>query len=817
MMMGGLRKDFSYAFRTFRRSPGFSLVAVITLALALGGNTAIFSVVDAALLSALPFHDHEELVFLNGYHLVDGEVSIRGASFPEFRDWRERSRAVSPMAAIGAASLAVTGGGGDAEGLATEIVTAEYFDVLEATAIRGRTFLPEEHAQPDAYPVAVISYGLWARRFGLAPETMGSDIVVNDRPLTVVGVMRADFGGTSLTTDLWVPDAMVSLIAGAGVLEARGSRFLTVIGRLTPGTDVGEAQAELDVIARDLQEAFPRAHEDRFAQVTDFREGYLGTTGGLLWILLGAGGVLLLIASANVANLLLVRAHGRTRELVLRRALGAESKRIAAQLMTESLTLATLGGLAGIGVSLWALRVLGPMIPSGVLPGYVTPELSPTAFGFSLAVLAFVGVLTGLVPAAMSARIDIATRLREGSKAYGGGGRRLRTQHVFVVAQVALALVLMVGAGLMTRSFRAQLAVDAGADVEGVQAMRMQLPNSRFDSDETIWTFAAELERRVTALPGVLSASISSDLPFRGGTSASYIFREGDGPDDRIRYHRHFVTPTYLETLGVGLLEGRFLDEGDVDASTGVIVITEAMARRVFPGESALGKTMLLRPDGTFPVEIVGIVEDVRYRNLTTSLMADANSPDVFFSYWQIASRGIEVAVRTQGDPAAVGPSMRQVVADLDPDLPVFQLQPLADSWEAQTATPRFAAFLMSLFSGLAALLACVGIYGVLAFAVGERSQEIAIRRAIGATGSNVARAVIGDGLRLAFLGLVVGGAGAITGARLLEEFLFGVGTTDPLTFLTMGGAMISVTVVASFLPALRATRKDPADALTSE
>lgn len=816
MTMSGLRQDLAYALRGFRRSPGFSIVAVVTLALALAGNTAIFSVVDAALLQALPFEDHEELVFLNGYHLVDGQISVRGASFPEFRDWRDQSRAVTRMAAVGSFSLAASGDG-SAERVATEMVTEGYFDILGAMPVHGRVFLPEEHAEPDAFPVAVISDALWERRFARDPDAVGRDIVLNDRPLTVVGVMPAGFGGTSLDTDLWVPESMISLIAGPAVLDARGSRFLTVIGHLGPDTGLDAAQEDLDVIARGLQESFPRAHEDRFAQVISFREGYLGSTGGLLWILMGAGLLLLLIAAANVANLLLVRAHGRTREIVLRRALGAGDRRIASQLLTESLLLALIGGAGGLLLAGWALRVLGPMIPQGVLPGYVEPGLSATAFLFSLALLAFIGVATGMVPAVSSTRVGIAQRLREGAKASPGGPGRLRAQHVFVVTQVALALVLTVGAGLLTRSFRAQLAVDTGVDLAGITAMRLQLPGSRYDSDETLRVFASEVERAVAEIPGVESAAVSSDLPFRGGSSASYIFREGDGPDDRIRYHRHFVSPSYFETLGIEVVEGRPITPGDVEDAPGVIVITEAMAERVFPGESAVGKIMTLRPDGGDRAEIVGVVHNVRYRDVTTSLMADANSPDVFFSYRQIPSRGLEVSVRSDRDVAEIAPAMRRAVAELDADLPVFQLQALEDAWRAQTATPRFAAFLMTLFSVLAAVLACVGVYGVLAFAVGQRSQEIAIRRAIGATGSTVAASVLRDGLRLGVIGLGVGAVVAMGGSRVLEGFLFGVETTDPVTFAAVGGAMVAVAVVGAVVPAMRAMRRDPADALHAD
>lgn len=819
MTMSGLRQDLAYAFRTFRRSPGFTLVAVVTLALALGGNTAIFSVVDAALLQALPFEDHEEMVFINGYHLDDGQIAVRGASYPEFRDWKERARTVGSMAAVRGASLTVTGED-DAERLLTEIVTRDYFDALRAEAGLGRTFLPEEHGEPDARPVAVISHGLWERRYGQDPSVLGEDLVVNDRPLTVVGIMPEGFRGINLGTgtDLWVPEAMISLAMGVDNLENRGDRFLSVIGRLGPGVTLERAQEELDVIARDLQSAHPRAHEDRWAQVQELREGYLGDTGRLLWILMGAGGGLLAIAAANVANLLLVRSHGRIRELVLRRALGADGRRVAGQLLTESVALAALGGVAGIAVAVWALEVLGPMIPNGALPGYVQPELSVSAFLFSLVVLGMVGVVIGLVPAASSARIDIATRLREGAHSSAAASlRRLRPQHVFVVAQVALALVLMVGAGLLTRSFRAQLAVDTGARLEGVQAMALQLPGSRYDSRETLWNFGRELQRRLAAIPGAESAALASDLPLWSGSSGAYIFREGEGADDRIRMHRHFVTPGYFETLDVELLDGRLLDGTDVDGAPPVIVITDAMARRVFPGERAVGKIMSLAPNDEVPVEVVGVIEDLRYRDITTSLMADANSPDVFFSFWQIPTRSLAVAVRARTAPEELGPAMREVVAELDPDLPVFRLQPLIEGWRTQTARPRFAAFLMSLFSGVAVLLACVGIYGVLAFTVGQRSQEIAIRRAIGASGASVARSVVGDGLKLAVIGLVVGGAVALTGAGILEGFLYGVEATDPATLLTVVGGMVAVAVLAAVLPALRATRRDPAEALNAE
>ncbi|MGI9628716.1 MAG: ADOP family duplicated permease, partial [Longimicrobiales bacterium] len=786
MTMGGLKQDLAYAFRTFSKNPGFTCVAVLTLGLALGGNTAIFSVVDAALLQAMPFADADELVFLNGTHVVDGESAVRGASYPEYFDWRERSSGVAPMAAVTSFNVAISGDGG-AESVGAEMVTRDYFEVLGVEAIVGRTFSPDEHGSAALPGIAVVSDSLWERRFGRADGIIGQDLLLNDRTFKVVGVVPSSFGGVALNTDVWIPESNADLVGFGGIVESRGTRFLTVIGRLT--TTPEQAQKEVDVIARDLQAQWPEMHEDRFAQVQPFRDAYLDSTGRLLWILLGAGAVLLLVAAANVANLLLVRAHGRTREIVLRRALGAESGRIVSQLLIESLALALMGGLLGVAFAHVGLRFLAPMIPAGVLPGFVEVQLNVTTFAFSMAVLALVGVFMGLAPAAASTKVDMAGALREGGRNSGGSGRRIGAKQVFVVTQVALALFLLAGAGLLTRSFRAQLGVDTGASLESVVAMRMSLPQARYPDADARRLFAAELQRRASEMPGVVTASISSDLPFRGGSSGAYVFVE-PRLDQRIRFHRHSVEPEYLETLGLQLASGRFIEASDGAEVGPVGVITEAMVRRVFPGENPLGKTMYLRPGGDpeFAFEVVGVLRDLRFRDLTTSLMADRNSPDVFFPFVQRPSGRVELAIRVRGEPESfVGP-LRALAQGLDADLPVSAIQPLSEAYAVQTATPRFAAYLMGLFSVLAVVLACVGIYGVLTFAVGQRAKEIAIRRAIGASGSSVAARVVADGVKLAAVGLIVGSLAAVLGGRVLESFLFGVRTADPLTLVTVGG-----------------------------
>lgn len=815
-MMMGWRQDLAYALRTFRRSPGFALMAALTLAVALAGNTAIFSVLDAAVLRALPFRDADELVFVNGYHLQDGQRAIRYASIPEFRDWRARARTLDPL--VGVDLNAVTlAGGGQAERVNAEVVSEGYFDLLGGQAALGRTFTAEEYATPDGYPVAVLSHGLWERSLGADPSVVGRALEVNERTVTVVGVMDAAFVGVSLDVDMWIPLGMISLVGSADLLDARGTRFLQVAGRLGPGADLSRAQAELDALARDLQAEFPDAHEDRFAEVVSFRDGYLGTTGRLLWILFGGGALLLVIASANVANLLLVRANARTREMVVRRALGADGGRIRRQVLTESVVLAAVGGAGGLVLAMVGLRTLSSLLPDGVLPGYAHPDLSGRAFGFTLLVLAAAGLASGMAPAVTSARRDLAGILRAGSRSVRGAGAR--TQRVFVVTQVGLALLLMVGAGLLTRSFQAQLAVDPGMEVAGVHAFRIQPPRERYPDAASLAAFSQEVLRAVGEVPGVSGVAASSDFPFRGGGSGSYVARPDD-PQTRIRYHRHSVTPGYFENLGVELVAGRLIEVQDGPDARGVAVVTEAFVKRVFPEVgSGVGQTFWIgnpaNPENL--AEIVGVVEDVRFRNLTQDMMEESNSPDVFFSMAQVPSRTLEVSYRVTGDPATVAAAVRRAVQGVDPAIPLYAMASLEDLYRAQTATPRFAAFLMGLFSLVALSLACVGIYGVLSFTVGQRGPEIALRRALGARAADVARAVVWDGARLAVAGLVLGGVGALLAGRVLQALLFNVEPTDPATFILVAAAMLGVAVLAAALPAWRATRKAPAEALAAE
>jgi len=815
-LVADLWQDIKFAARSFRRSPGFTVVATLTLALALAGNTTIFSVLDSAVLRALPFPGHERLVFLNGYHLDNGEVAVRYASVPEFRDWRERSRSISPMAAVDPNGLALSGDG-RAERVTAEMISQGYFELLGGDPALGRTFVREEYEAPDGYPLAVISHDLWDRRFDRDQGVVGETIRLNERSVTIVGVMGPEFRGVYEGVDVWLPLGMISLVTSVDRLDSRGTRFLGVIGRLSPGVTEDAAQSEMDAIARDLQAEHPDAHLDRFAQVQSFREGYLGETGRLLWILLGAGGLLLAIAVANVANLLLVRAHSRTRELVVRRAVGAAGGRMARQLLTESLLLAVLGGGAGLLLASWGIDALASAVPEGVLPAFVVPKLNARVFLFTLVVVGGTGALAGFVPALSSGRADLAGLLRSGAR--GIAGRKARSQKAFVVLQVGLALLLLVGAGLLTRSFRAQLRVDPGMEMEGVQVFRLDLPRERYPDGDALRPFHEEVVRRVEAIPGVSSVAASTDFPFRGGSRGSYIVREDD-QENLIRYHHHAVTPGYFQNLGVTLLQGRYLDVQDTEDAAGVAVVTRALMERVYPEDpDGLNRTIYIgnpeNPENA--VQIVGVVENLRYRNLTQNMMEASNSPDVFFTLRQLPARSLEISYRTSQDLSSILPQVREAVAALDPALPISDPATLEDLYKAQTGTPRFAATLMGLLSLMAMVLAAVGIYGVLAFTVSQRAPEIAVRRALGARSLEVGGSVVAGALRLTLLGVVLGGGGALMVGRTLQSFLFQVEPTDPTTFGLVSASMVGVAVLAAVFPAYRATRRDPLEALNSE
>lgn len=818
-MMMRLLQDLRFALRSFRRSPGFTVMAVLTLTVALAGNTALFSVLDSAVLQALPFPESDRLVFINGVHrTADGEAQ-RMASVPEFRDWRERTRTVDPLVATGGATFTLTGGT-ESERVSAETVSEGYFQLLGGSAALGRTFSADEHALVEGPLVAVLGHALWERAFGADRSIVGRTVTLNDRSVEVVGVMPEGFGGVNLDTEVWTPLAGLTLTTAPDILESRGTRFLPVIGRLSPDADLEQAQTEFESIALQLQDEFPELNEDRFARIESFRDGYLETTGDLLWVLFGAGLLLVVIAGANVANLLLVRAHARTRELTVRRALGADSGRIVGQLLTESLLLAAVGGVLGLLGAQQLLRFAIPLVPRGVLPGYADPAISLRAFAFTLAVLLVVGVASGLTPAMASARRDLAGTLRGGRGSVRGRGNQ--AQKAFVVTQVGLALMLLVGAGLLGRSLRAQLAIDPGIEVAGLHALRVSPPLEHYPDAASLRQYADEVRRRVSEVPGVRAASLSSDVPFRGGSSGSYAMRPDD-VETLIRVHRHSVDPGFFDLLGVELLAGRTFQPADEADAPGVVIVTRAFVERVFPEApapaAAVGRQVWAGnpadPDNL--AEIVGVVDNVRFRNLVQSMLDGPNSPDLFYALAQAPARTHEVTFAAEGDEAAAIAGVRQAVQSLDPSTPPFAFASLDDLYRGQTAMPRLAALLMGGFSLFALSLSAVGIYGVLSFTVHQRAPEIALRRALGAEGGEVARRVVFEAVQLAGLGVALGGIAAFLASDLLESLLFQVQAGDPLTLVFTGMVLLMVAAAAAAVPALRAARREPAEVLSRD
>jgi predicted permease len=534
----------------------------------------------------------------------------------------------------------------------------------------------------------------------------------------------------------------------------------------------------------------------------------------LVLLVLAATGLLLLIAGANVANLLLVRTTGRGNEVLMRKALGAGRMRLASQYLTESMVLAGLGAVAGLGLGVWGAQALAAAMPQALLPAYVEIRPDLGVFLMAAGLMTVVGVLAGLAPAILAARSDLASGLREGSQG-SLGRRRALIQKGLVVVEVALALLLMVGAGLMTRSFGAQLDIQPGFDHEELYAFRMTLPPEPYSGD-ALRAAMQEIDERLEAVPGVTAVTFGSSAPLRGGYSAAYLFVEGSSAEDRIRFYLQRVAPDWMETLGTGVIRGRALEMADLD-NPEVTVISQALAERFFPGQDPVGQTIRVgRPDG-LQLAIVGVAEDVRYRDLTTDLVAGADDPDIYLPWDRFATRTVDVVLRTAADPATLERTVREVVAGFDPDLPVFLAQPMSQSLRNQTAQARFGTVLLGTFSGLAALLALVGLYGVLAFAVDQRRREIAVRMAIGAEATRVRQMIVGQGMKLAAGGLVLGLGAAFLASRSLEAFLYGVEPVDLGTYATVAALMTVIGFLAAWLPARRATRVDPQRALNTE
>jgi putative ABC transport system permease protein len=801
-------QDLRYGARMLLKSPGLACAALLAIALGVGANTTIFSVVNSVLLRPLPFAAPDQLVKVWTTDAARGRNDLP-VSYLNFADWRSQSQSFEAMTAYSEASATLSGDG-PPEQLKGVAVTADMFPVLGVGPLAGRPFTAEEEKAGSA-PVVVISHGLWQRRFGADPKAVGRQVTLDGRSTTIVGVMPPGF---KFPLDAQNPELWAPLDPDSEVNQSRGSRYLSVVARLKEGATLRQAQAEMETVSRRLTEQYPTYNTGRGTRLITLYDDTVGEIRPALLVLLGAVGCVLLIACANVANLLLARAAGRHKEMALRTALGASRRRIVRQLLTESLLLAFLGGVAGLLLALWGVDVLVSFIPEGV-PRAQEIAVDGRALGFTLGVSALTGVIFGLAPALQSSRLNLNESLKEGGRGSTDGLRRNRVRSLLVVSEIALSLMLLIGAGLLIKSFKRLRDISPGFNPERVLTMSLSLPEAKYEEPERQALFFQELDRRVAELPGVEVAGLVDPLPLSGDNKTTTFAIEGrpaPAPADRLSANVRTVDSEYLSAMGVPLIEGRGLTERDTKDAPPVMLVNETLARRFFPGEEVLGKRATVYPFKT-PAEIVGVVGDVKHRSLDVE-----SGPEFYLSYRQAPQPFMYVVTRTSlAEPAALAPSVQGAVQQIDRDQPVADVKTMSQLVGETTAARRFNMLLLGIFALLALVLASVGIFGVMSYMVTQRTHEIGIRMALGASVSDVVRLIVGRGMTLVVVGVALGLVGAFVVTRVMKGLLYGVSATDPLTFVGVSLALSVVALAACLIPARRAARVDPMIALRNE
>jgi predicted permease len=804
-------QDLRYGARMLMKQPSFTLFAALTLTLGIGANTAIFSIVNAVLLRPLPFAEPERLVWFGSWVGDDKEQGVTAA---DFLDYREQSRSFTQFAASVFEGLPMNlSSDGEPEPIIGVYVTSNYLDVFGVKPALGRTFAAEEGLEGNSLEagdrVAVLSHTLWQRRFGGDPAIINRTITIDNHNVTVIGVAPPQFQYPP-GVEFWLPFRFPA--SPQDVLRSREVRRLRPIARLKPGVTMAQAKAEVEAIARSLQSLYPRTNANKSMFLTPLRERLVGNVRLTLLTLLGAVGCVLLIACANVANLLLARASARGREIAVRSALGAGRGRVVRQLLTESLALASLGGLGGALLAKSSLKLL-VALSGNYLPRADEVRIDVTVFGFTLAVTFLTGLLFGLAPALQSARLDLTEALKDGGRGGGGGARRHRSLNLLVVGEVALTMVLLIGAGLLIQSFVRLQQVSPGFDEKNLLTAQIRIPNPTAEPEKK-QRFLEQLEQRVAALPGVEAVGMITELPLANQIAHSKFRIEGRPEPDPGQIpdaDTHNVNHDYFRAMRIPLLKGRYFTEADVSGNAKVVVISGELARLYFAGEDPVGRRILKGLLGKEEaMEIVGVVGDVRHRGLDVGFRQTIYFPSLRYGFSNLA-------IRATGDPANLAAALRREVAAIDPNQPVAVVRTMERVVSESASQPRFRTLLLGVFSGAALLLAMIGIYGVMSYAVSQRTHELGVRMALGASASDALRLIIGQGMKLALAGVAVGLATALAMTRLIKNLLFGVQTTDSVTFMATAFFLTVVALLACYLPARRATKVNPLTALRGE
>ena len=803
--MSSLLQDLRYGWRMLARNPGFTAVAVLTLALGIGANTAIFSLVNGVFLRPLAYKDPGRLVFVAASNRARG-VRINVTSYPDFTDWRTQNHVFSGLAAYRPQYYDLSGIT-QPERIRGVRVSEDLLPLLEEKPVLGRAFLPEEY-QPGKNHVVLVSDGMWRRLFGSDPGLVGRSLKLNDEIYTVIGVMPPGFA--------FPPNERASLYTPLLADAKRGHGWLWAVGRLKPGTSLREAQVEMNTISARLERQYPDTNQGHGVNLLPLQESVVGNLRPAFLVFVCAVGLVLLIACANCANLMLGRATARARELAVRAALGAGRRRLTRQLLTESALLSLLGGALGLLLAVWGVDVLVALMKRDFsIPRLENIHIDGWVLGFAFLVSLLTGIVFGLAPAFAASRVELNESLKEGSRSVTGSLRPVQLRSLLVVSEVALALVLLVGAGLMIRSFLLLSRVEAGVNIRNVLALDFSLTASRYAQPHVRTGFMQQVAERVRTLPGVKSASWVADIPLTDNTDSlgfSIAGRPEPGPGEQREARFNVVGPGYLQALGIPLLRGRDFTDRDTDAAPGVVLLNQAMVRRYWPDEDPLGKQ--ITTDGKTFFSIVGVVGNVHQLG-----HASEASPEFYLSYLQdpVDWPYRTLIVRSAGDPVKLAGLVEQAVWSVNKDQPVSNVRTMEQVLSESVAQPRIFTLLMGVFAALALALASVGIYGVVSYSVSQRTHEVGVRMALGAERIDVLRLVVGQGMLLTGIGLGIGLGGALALTRFLSSFLYSVRPTDPITFAVVALALAGVALLATYIPARRAMKVDPMVALRYE